>query len=428
MKIGIIGPSDSGCKIKDYLNEIDSTIETKLYIKEKADEAIDVIELCEKECTAIIFTGVAVAEAVKSNYIIKLPNATVSRGGTSLTKAFWQVKSENKSLDRFSIDIVEDEVIDDVLKEIDISPKSVYSLPFSSNIKEAEYEKWHLDLYKENKIDVILTSFGAIYNDLKKQGYPVYRIEATRPLIKVCYEKLKTKYALNKAQNSQLAVEILNLANYKGDKDNYYTNMLKKSELDKIIVEYVRSIQGSLFNFGRDEYIIFAHRGAIDNDDNYNKLFKLQKDIKSSGFSLCVGIGIGNTAYQAESNAYNSLKRSLDSSDFEIYLIDENEVIKGPLGSDVELSYSLVASDENVLNISQNTGLSGESIAKIMAISKTRQSKVYDTKELADYLNISDRSARRILNKLVETNFARVYAKETSKGGGRPKNLIEVLF
>ena len=86
--------------------------------------------------------------------------------------------------------------------------------------------------------------------------------------------------------------------------------MINKSKVDKIIVEYVRSIQGSIFNFGRDEYIVFSHKGAIDNEENYNKLFKLQKEVKLNGFSLGVGIGIGTTAYQAETNGYKALTSS----------------------------------------------------------------------------------------------------------------------
>ncbi|MGL4913975.1 MAG: transcriptional regulator [Romboutsia sp.] len=428
MKVGIIGPSDSGHKIKQYINEIDKEIEGILYIREKAAEALDVIEICESECDAIIFTGCGVSEAVKSKYEVKKPNSFVSRGGTSITKAFWEIRNANMSLERFSIDVVENEILEDVLKEININSKEVFSLPFSSKIDEMEYAKWHIDLFNDNKIDAMLTGFAGVYNELKKEGYPVFRLEATRPLIKVCYDKIKSKYALNRAQHSQIGVEILSLIDYKGSNDNYYSNMIKKSDLDKVIVEYVRSIQGSLFNFGRDEYIIFAHRGAIDDEINYNKLFKLQKDIETRGFSLGIGIGIGNTAYQAEANGYKALKRCLDSKDFEIYLIDENDVIRGPLGGNNELSYSLVASDKYLMEISEKTSLSCESIAKIMAISETRQSKVYDTKELADYLDISDRSARRILNKIVEANLGRVYAKETSKGGGRPKNLIEILF
>lgn len=428
MKLGVVGPSDSSHKIKQYLNEIDKEIEVKLYIREKAVQALEVIDVCEEECDAIIFTGCGVSEAVKSKHEIKKPNSFVSRGGTSITKAFLQVRNANMSLERFSIDVVENEILEDILKEIDINSKEVFSKPFSNQIDEMEYAKWHIKLYKENKIDVMFTGFAGVYNELKKQGYPVFRLEATRPLIKVCYENVKTSYALNKAQSSQIAVEILHLVDYKGSKENYYSNMIKKSEVDKVIVEYVKSIQGSLFNFGRDEYIIFAHRGAINNEINYNKLFKLQNDIKSRGFSLGVGIGIGVTAYQAEANGYKALKRCLDSNDFKIFSIDENETIKGPLGSDNELAYSLIASEEYIIDISSKTGLSCESIVKIMAISEIRQSKVYDTKELADYLGISDRSSRRILNKLVEANLARICAKETSKGGGRPKNLIEILF
>ena len=157
-------------------------------------------------------------------------------------------------------------------------------------------------------------------------------------------------------------------------------------------------------------------------------MFSLKNKIKSIGFSLAVGIGIGNTSYQAETNGYKALKRSLDSSDFDIYLIDENKFLKGPLGLDSEINYSLIASDEYTIDISKKSGLSCESISKIIAISNTRQSKIYDTKELATHLNISDRSARRILNKLVSKELARVCAKGTSEGVGRPKNLVELLF
>lgn len=428
MVIGIIGPSDSSNKISSCLKHIDNGVNIKLYIREKVSEAVEVIYICEEECDAIIFTGCGVSAAVKSKYEVEKPNSFVSRGGTSMLKAIWDVKNTSASLERFSIDVIENEILDDILSEVDINPKEVFSLPFSDEIDEMEYAKWHIDLFEKNKIDVILTGFGGVYNELKEKGYPVFRLQATRPQIKVCYEKIKSEFALNKAQYSQIAVEILSLVDYKGNKESYYSNMIKKSEVDKIIVEYVRSIQGSLFNFGRDEYIIFAHKGAVDNENNYNELFKLKKDIKSKGFLLGVGIGIGITAYQAEINGYKALKRCIDSKSYDIYMIDENDFIKGPLGLKEELNYSLAASNEHLMDISEKTGLSCESVSKLMAISETRKSKVYDTKELADYLYISERSARRILNKILNANLGRIYAKETSQGAGRPKNLIEILF
>lgn len=428
MIIGIVGPLDSSEKIRKYLEKINTSLEARLYIREKTVNAIEVIEACENECDVIIFTGCGVYEAVSSKYNIKKPNVFVSRGGSSILKAFCEATNDNISLEKLSIDVVETEILEDILDEMDMNSKEIFSLPFSNEIDEMEYVNWHINLFKEKKIDVMFTGFGAVYNELKKKGYPVFRLEATRPQIKVCYEKLKSEYALNKAQYSQIAVEILNLTDYKGNKENYYSNMIKKSDIDKVIVEYVRGIQGSLFNFGRDEYVIFAHKGAIENDKNYEELLKLQKNVKKIGFYLSVGIGIGTTAYQAEANGYKALKRCTDSKEYGMFSIDEYDVIKGPLGLDNELSYSLVASDEYIIEVSEKTGLSCESIAKIMAISETRKSKIYDTKELADYLDMSERSARRILNKITSTDFGRIYAKESSNGGGRPKNIIEILF
>lgn len=428
MKIGIIGPLDSGLKIKNYLEEIRDNIETKLYIGERVIDTIELIASCEEECDAIIFTGCGVAAAVKEKYDVKKVNSFVSRGGTSILKAFNAVRDANLSLNRMSIDVVEKEILDDILKELDMNSNEVFSLPFSEKIDEMEYAKWHINLYKNNKIDVILTGFGGVYKKLKEEGYPVFRLEATRPQIKVCYEKIKEKYELDKAKSYQIAVEIIRLEDCKGCNESYYSNMLKKTDMDKLIIEYVKSIQGALFNFGRDEYIVFAHKGAVEDEANYSRLYKLKKDIKSMGISFKVGIGVGHTAYEGETNAYKAISKSLKSDEFEIYVVDEDNIIKGPLGLENEISYSLVSSDKKIIDISQKTGLSCESVAKIIAISDSRGSYVYDSKELADHLDLSERSARRILKKITEAELGRVYAKETSQGGGRPKNLIEILF
>lgn len=428
MIIGVIGPLDSCNDIYETLKYIAPNIEAKLYAREQCIGALEVIEECEKECDVIIFSGCGVCEAVTSNYKVKKPNVFVSRGGSSIIKAFWEARNNNISLDRFSIDVVENEILQDSLIDMNLTPTSVYQMPFDPSVSELAHIDWHIKLYEEKKIDLILTGFVSVYNELKKRGYPVFRLRPTIPQVRVSYEKLKTQLALNIAQHSQIAVQILSIVGGKASVENYYSNMLKTTEVYKFIVDYVKGIQGSIFSFGRAEYVVFAHKGAVDNETNFNNLFELEKNIKSLGFSLNVGIGIGTTAYEAEANAYKTLAKCADSTNFDIFLIDENNIIKGPLGSSNNINYSLIASDEKIINISNKTGLSCESILKLMALSETRKSNVYDAKELAECLSVSERSARRILNKIVSSNFGRVYAKETSQGGGRPKNLIELLF
>lgn len=428
MIIGIIGPLFSSTKIKDCLKNIDPQMEIKLYNREKVKDTLEVISDCENECDAILFTGCAVSEYVKNHYNIKKPYDFVSRGGTSIVKALWEIKLDNANFDKISIDVIENEVLEDIIKDFSVEPTNLYSNPFSKQTNESQSIQWHEDLYNQGKTDVMITGFTDVYNKLKKNGYPVYRLEPTIPLIKVAYKQLKSKYDLNKAQYSQIAVEIISFSDNKNDIEYYYSNMIKKSDMDKFIIDYVRSIQGSLFPFGRNEYIIFANKGAIYDKDNYNKLLALSKDIKNIGLSLNIGLGIGTTSYQAETNARKALIKSIDSKSSHIYMVDEDDTMIGPLGEEGALHYSLKVSDEKLIQISENTGLSCESIVKIMALSETRKSNIYDSKELADLLDLSERSARRILQKIVTSNLGRIIAKETSNGKGRPKNLTEILF
>lgn len=428
MIIGIVGPLFSCEKIKDCLKEIHPESEIKIYNREKVEDTLEVIDQCENECDAIMFSGCAVSEYIDEHYDIKKPHEFVSRGGTSITKALWEIQVTNANFDKISIDVIEKEVVDDIVKEFSFEPSSIYSKPFTKDTSEDECTLWHKHLFEEGKTNVMITGYANVYDELKKEGYPVFRLEATIPLIKVAYRQLKSKYALSKAQYSQIAVEIFSFTHNNDDIEYYYSNMIKKSDMDKLIVNYVRNIQGSVFPLGRNEYIIFANKGAICDEENYNRLLHLVKDVKHMGFALNIGLGVGTTSYQAETNARKSLLKSIDSKSSQIYMVDENSTMIGPLGEEKELNYSLKVSDEKLLHISEKTGLSCESVVKIMALNETRKSNIYDSKELADLLDLSERSARRILQKIVSANLGQVIAKETSNGKGRPKNLTEILF
>ncbi|CEO26296.1 hypothetical protein [Paraclostridium sordellii] len=428
MIIGVLGPLDSATRIEKILKDIDSGLETRLYTKEKIVESIDLIETCELECDGIILTGCGVYEEILKKYEIKKPHSFVQRSDTSILKAFWEIQTQGNLIDKFSIDVVEDDMVKNIIEEFNIEHKAMYCLPFSTDINEDEYLKWHTDLYLNKEVNIIITAFMNIYNQLKDQGYPIILLKPTRALVKVAYDEVINQFAINKAEFSQIAVEIFNFGNSSRNIENYYSNMIKKTDIDRYIVEYVRSINGAVFPFGRNEYIIFSNKGSVNKSKNYKKLIKLQKEIKSLGFNLNIGIGFGANAFKAEINASKALERGIDSGESYIYSIDEEENLTGPLGLDNEISYCIVPNDQSILDISSQTGLSCETISKIMGINEIRESKIYDSKELAGYLDISDRSARRILQKITTSGLGKVHAKESNKGAGRPKNLIEILF
>ena len=197
----------------------------------------------------------------------------------------------------------------------------------------------------------------------------------------------------------------------------------------KEIIKYTEGIQGAIFASGRREYIVFSNSGAVQEEFNQRKLLNLQKKVQEEKkISLNVGIGTGGTMNDAEMNARRALDFSLKNAKQEIFWIDAGQTQHGPLGKEIQLEYQLISSDPKLQEISEKTGLSTTSILKIIAIADVRKSYIFDAHQLAECLGITVRSARRIMNKIMEAGYGKVYAKKTAAAGGRPKALVEILF
>lgn len=123
------------------------------------------------------------------------------------------------------------------------------------------------------------------------------------------------------------------------------------------------------------------------------------------GFFFSIGIGIGVIVYQVENNVYKVLRYFIDLKEIGIYLVDEDENIRGFLVFENELNYFLMLFDEKVIEIFKKIGMSCELVVKIIVINENRKSKIYDLKELVEYLNVSERSVRCILNKIVNVGL-----------------------
>lgn len=428
MKIGVIGPDSSCQNVKKSLYEIDNTLEVICYAKEQVNTCDQVIEQCEAECDAILFTGCAIESFVEEVCELKKPHTSVERSIISVSGAFLEMQKQNMELDAFSIDIVESQVIEDLLDAFHILARNIYSSSFRLGAEEEDYVEWHIRLQKEGKVNVALTSLVWVYKMLKEKGYPAIYLGPTRAMVRLALERLQNAFALKEAVYAQVAVEILQLTDYERSEGNYYTSMLKKAEIEKEIIQYTKGIQGALFSFGRREYIIFSTAGVMKDKGHQHKFLRLQKKVMESGIHLNVGIGTGVTANKAEMNARHALEYTVKHARQEIYWIDDNQMMHGPLGKDFQLEYQMISSDPRLQEIADKTGLSMASILKIIAIAEVRQSFVFDAHQLAECLEVTVRSARRILNRIMEAGYGEVYAKETAVSGGRPKALVKLLL
>lgn len=426
MKIGVLGPQASCEIIEKELRCIDPSQEVRCYVREQVSACAEILPECEQWCDAILFTGRAVEGYVKRNAEIHKPFTCVIRSSVGMAGAFLQMQKQGLEFDSFSIDIVEPQVIEDVLDAFEIQAKNIYSYPDQEDTDENNYLRWHRELHREGKTAVALTSFRWVYACLRQQGFPAIYLGPTRATTRLALEQLKKDMAINRAESAQIAAEVLRLGNTHVLEENYYSGMMTKTEIDKSVICYTKELQAVMFQEGRWGYIIYANAGVLRNRRSQQLLLKLQEEIQGRGLRLDAGIGVGDTAYRAEINARKALRYTMEHSGGQIYSIDENGVLSGPLFRENTLRYQLISSDHRLQELAEKTGLSGAAILKLRAIIETRQSDIFDAHELADCLEVTSRSARRIMNRLIEAGCGEVYAMDASNPRGRPKALIRI--
>ena len=84
--------------------------------------------------------------------------------------------------------------------------------------------------------------------------------------------------------------------------------------------------------------------------------------------------------------------------------------------------------DKNITKISKTAGVSSLYLEKIKSIIRKREKNIFTSRELAEFLNISERSVNRIIKKLIENKCAEEDEFESSASAGRPRRKIKFIF
>lgn len=426
MKIGIVGPSDSADKVLSVVNRYYPYIETIIYKKEKSDEVFEIIDECIEKTDGILFTGCAVLGEAEKYSKINKPYEAIMRNDSSIMKTFWDIKNDNKPIERISIDVVERNLVNEVADEFGIKIENMYVMPYQADMPETEYLKRHIQLWEEGCVDILISALGSVYNELKYKELPVYRLNLTIPLIKLSMENLINKVKAKQLKGNQIAIQILKIKNLKQKISSQYDNLIKKNAVEKELINYVKEVEGSFFQFSMDKYIIFSTRRTLEDNSIINNFIKIADNFEKQGITIYSGLGFGNTGWNAEYNATNALEMAQKSSKAAFYIIDENNKIRGPINGSNETNYDLLVFDEKINEIAKNIGISATYLSKILSIMKKTNEKSFSSDTLGHYLGITERSARRILERIISAGYGEVVTNAVNKGIGRPKKIVEI--
>lgn len=142
-------------------------------------------------------------------------------------------------------------------------------------------------------------------------------------------------------------------------------------------------------------------------------------------FSTYIGWGIGFDIMTAHQNALRAIQESKRDANRYTYLINESDEMVGPLCGDRTISYQLHPSAKTN-RLAKNLGISPINLEKLISLQKKKHMTEFSTGDLVFYLNITSRSASRILLKLVEAGAAKQVDSLRLNSRGRPAAIYKI--
>lgn len=424
MKVAIIGPIDSCERIEEVMKKYFKNFETEKYSVSKIDDAYLEAKKAQEKCAAIIFSGIGVYTKVMEKIEVSLPHIYIPHLAASIMKPLWELKEKYPKCKSISIDsICDSEEIYDIFKELNLEGFNIKIKGYSREAEEDDYVKFHKRIQEKNRDSVAIVGLGWVYEELKNIGYNAIRLYPIISTIRYSINELIHKLNVRDAKEATIAVQLIKV-NMDIESDHYKI-METKSIVEGELVEYLKEIQGSIFNSCVDQYVIYTTTGALSNKENIELLRKKMKVLEGKRIKLAIGNGYSKTAYKGEMNARKALKKSLMEKQSSIYEVTD-EKIKGPLLSFDELEYEYVVDNGDIKDISEKLKINILYLKKIEAIIKKYGKNLFTSDELSNYLGISVRSGNRIIKKIIDGGFGKRKETKSINTVGRPKEIIEI--
>ena len=348
--------------------------------------------------------------------------------GASFYKTLCTAIYQGFKIDELSIDTIPYYDITRALDDMQINYNVINHLSDEHGALSLNgYAAFHRELFKKGITKAAVTKSCYVKSLLESEGIPAFCIMPVRVTVRNILNVILTQFRIKKLREGQIAVQVFSF-NLLGDKDNFYSVddlYSREIAISQKLISYTKNISGSLKPANEGNFYIFTTRGSLEQLTNsFTNLPELPilRDLNKS-LRAC-GIGIGNSAREAEYNAVIALKHACTDQKGSWYVVLDDKTISGPLGSAQQIDYQYASVQLEA--VSKKTSLSQATLSKICHALKIYGRDELNAQELATILQILPRSARRILTCLTEHGYAEDIRSEMPETKGRPRKIYKI--
>lgn len=430
--VGIVGPARSVERILHHAREFESNLSFVGYSYNIVNETTDILEKHHSKVDFWLFSGyIPYKIAQQSKHFSKDRMEYIFITGDMFYRGVLEISHEiGKLAKNVSIDVlhVPEETFFDEIIDLDKILDHVYIKRFTANTSLSEIIEHHIALWREQKIDSVITVYPTVEEKLKEIGIPVCLVgphaQAIYHTLQLFSEKIQTFY-YKETQTTALVVQINNFDFIKMANQNGYGIHFLQLNMKKIVLQICEKIDGYLIEERNGRFVIFSSRGIVER--NINAIFEMMDRLSAETEQhVVVGIGHASTVYYAENYAHQAMQHLREKGSQGIVVMQEDgemtEIVQGSL----QISYTSRIQDKELIEQLQETSISGKMFAKIEAIMNELKVEAFSSKMLAKELNMTERNAQRIISELAKVELIEFCGEENRNLRGRPAKLYKL--
>ena len=432
IKVAVVGPADLVELVMAVGGEFpDLQMEAAVY--KQLEETQNLVDCFKDTVDMFLFSGpIPYYIAKKQNS--SLPMLYIPYTGAGLYRALFQLMRDgNRWLQpqhlRLSIDVLGEKEVRERMNELAFTFDELYVQEYKTDQTSDEICQFHQALWREQKIDAAVTCVTSVYERLHHSGVPCYRIIPTRSVMRDTLRMTQLEGEGVKLRDAQLVIGTISVGG-KADcfRTSEYLTQRRKLQVQQILLDLGEKTRKLIYRADGNNIMFVTTRGVIEDiTDKFTKFPLL--DVLQDKLQLPVnmGVGIGYTAGEAEGNAREALNKAETTGTGSCcYAVLQNGAVLGPIGQRFQLDYCARSDEPERIAAARTANLSVGAINKLCSLNKQVAGAAVTANEVADWFDVTFRSARRILSKLEKCKLAVVVGKEQPVNKGRPRRLYQL--
>jgi predicted transcriptional regulator len=244
--------------------------------------------------------------------------------------------------------------------------------------------------------------------------------------------RLLVSYQMQQSEEHKFA--ILSITSAAGSEQYMQMSSIIQGVMDhnrvsELIAYFAQRIGGIYIRLGSGEYIIFCnYQELLDETGNLSRFDLLANVYSQTAYTLSIGIGVGNNLKRLYFYAQIGERRALREHGNRVYVVYSPTEMVGPIESNEINKPSNTLFDKHLVMVAETSSLSINTIFKLDTLIKQKPNRSFITSEIAQELEISGRTANRIITKLELKGYVMEIGRSITGEKGRPTRVFRAMW